>query len=432
MEKTHYKCWVKDAVHFINETIEKINQHQDKEKLQCINVGATQYLPDFKDIIDVDLVFLGHDAHEGKKPDDKFTSNYGIIKRFFKGNGKPQEWRNTGWRIWNNFESLYARVLNMLGYEELVDVVGNKKMVLSEKMLDKLVVTNAVLFNYIDKAEELNYLLGSVDKNIVNECMRLTARLIFDVIKPKLVICSSTNLVYAPLIAQYNKYFKKEVSPNIFQIEGRKRLRVGKCEIKHDDGTFTKVIGIPHTSYQSNLTKNVVDFILKENTIGEVGYVTKSSPSIGQNWICTNKYKQPTKEEVKEIFFEIITHLKSILGNPIESNDKTQRFKLNNDIAITITKSVKGYIGIRHTLFNNKRKYSNEEYPNTQKYTHILNQHGYNILPNNGCWIGTKFLKRYGYDKESIILNIKSEINEIVKHLNNEILDNSSNKTNRR
>lgn len=75
----------------------------------------------------------------------------------------------------------------MLGYEELVDVVGNKKMVLSEKMLDKLVVTNAVLFNYIDKAEELNYLLGSVDKNIVNECMQLTARLIFDVIKPKLV-----------------------------------------------------------------------------------------------------------------------------------------------------------------------------------------------------------------------------------------------------
>lgn len=74
---------MKDAVHFINETIEKINQHQDKEKLQCINVGATQYLPDFKDIIDVDLVFLGHDAHEGKKTDDKFTSNYGIIKRFF-------------------------------------------------------------------------------------------------------------------------------------------------------------------------------------------------------------------------------------------------------------------------------------------------------------------------------------------------------------
>lgn len=414
MKKENYEKWVKDAVHFINETIEKINQHQENEKLQCVNIGSTQYLPDFNDEIDVDLVFLGHDAHEGKKPDDKITSNDEIIERFFKGNGKPQEWRNKVWPIWNNFESLYARVLNMLGYEELVDDVGNKKMVLSEKMLDKLVVTNAVLFNYIDKAEELNYLLGSVDKTIVNECMQLTARLIFDVIKPKLVICSSTNLVYAPLIAQYNKYFKKEVNPNIFQIEGRKRLRVGKCEIKHDDGTFTKVIGIPHTSYKRNLTKEVVGFVLKENVIGVVGDVTSSSTTIGQDWISTNKYKQPSNEEVNEIFKNIINQLISILGKPFELNDKTQRFELNNEIAITITISEGGYIGIRHISFDNKRRYQNTEYPDTQKYTEILNQYDYNVLPKNGCWLGTKFFKRYGFDKKSITDNILSEIRKII------------------
>ena len=125
-------------------------------------------------------------------------------------------------------------------------------------------------------------------------------------------------------------------------------------------------------------------------------------------------YRQPSNEEVTEIFENITNQLISILGKPFELNENTQRFELNNEIAITITKTGKGYIGIRHISFDNKKKYSNEEYPNIQKYTDILNQYGFNVLPKNGCWIGTKFFKRYGYDKESITNNILSEIRKII------------------
>ena len=100
------------------------------------------------------------------------------------------------------------------------------------------------------------------------------------------------------------------------------------------------------------------------------------------------------------------------IQNNIKDN-KTSRYKLNEDLEITITITGGGYIGIRH--LNYKQKYSIFEYPNTDRYRQILEEFGYDMTQN--MWLGTKPFKKYCNDTENVIKSILDEIDKLQKSL---------------
>ncbi|MBE6319322.1 MAG: hypothetical protein E7081_10180 [Bacteroidales bacterium] len=237
---------------------------------------------------------------------------------------------------------------------------------------------------------------GALGYNLLCKSLPFTIDLIRK-LNPRILLCLSAKKIFGIEQSFEREYLTEDVL--IGQLEN------------------IQIIGTPHpsgrlTNAKREYIRNVINLAIKNShlCLKECAELIRNEISLNSDQSCI----QPSNEEVTEIFENITNQLISILGKPFELNDKTQRFELNNEIAITITKTGKGYIGIRHISFDNKKKYSNEEYPNIQKYTDILNQYGFNVLPKNGCWIGTKFFKRYGYDNDSTTNNILSEIKTII------------------
>ena len=237
MRKEDYDKWVEEAYEYIRKVYSQVS------KLDKVNVGSTQYIPKLDG--DIEFVFLGHDAHEGRGENDKLDITF-AKERFYKGNGDPRYWRKCPeWKIWNNIEAAFRK----LGFHEIME-----NDIISEEILNKTIVTNALLFNYSKAdAKKLN---ADLKPEIVNECMRLAGELIFKVIKPKMVICLSCPLVFEPLIKNYNPDLHYEV----FRLGTRKRVMRCVCD-------NVTVVGIPHTSYPVSLSAAafVRDSYLGEN-----------------------------------------------------------------------------------------------------------------------------------------------------------------------
>lgn len=240
MSEKEYKKWVDKAFQYILKVYDRVNQ------LENVNVGSTQYIPKIDG--DIEFVFLGHDAHEGRAPGVTLDIT-NAKNRFFTGNGNPRYWRKCPeWKIWNNIE----RALWNVGFTEIMD-----NNYISDEILNKTIVTNALLLTCGGYAEELNTRLK---KDIVNDCMKLTGKLIFEVIKPKIVICSSCPLVFEPLIKNYDA----DIRYDVFFPEGTNK-KVMRC--KYNDVT---VLGIPHTSYPVPLS---VAAFVRDSYLGkDIGY----------------------------------------------------------------------------------------------------------------------------------------------------------------
>ena len=126
-------------------------------------MGSTQYIPQIEEEIDIEFVFLGHDAHEGIADANEKMVITNAKERFYTGNGNPIYWRNRPeWKIWNNIENAFRNI----GFNEIMN-----NRYISEEILNNTIVTNALLFNYNNKAKELNDILKPC---IINECMSLS------------------------------------------------------------------------------------------------------------------------------------------------------------------------------------------------------------------------------------------------------------------
>lgn len=233
MRKDDYDKWVEEACQYIKDVSTQVSQ------MEKVNVGSTQYIPKLEG--DIEFVFLGHDAHEGRDEGTSLVINItDVNKRFYESNGDPRCWRNDSkWKIWRNIEKAFKNI----GFNEIME-----EGKISEDTLNKTIVTNALLFNYKDKAKELNAELNKLKLDIVNECMRLAGKLIFEVIKPKMVICSSCPLVFEPLINNYKKNHNADIPYEVFRLEGT-RKRVMRCVVDCGVDHSVTVLGIPHTSY---------------------------------------------------------------------------------------------------------------------------------------------------------------------------------------
>ena len=184
------------------------------------------------------------------------------------------------------------RALWRVGFAEIMD-----DKYISDEILKNTIVTNALFFTYANDSEKalakkLNTLLGP---DIVNECMKRTGELIFEVIKPKMVICSSCSMVFEPLIKNYNAGIKYEV----IRLEGTSR-RVMRCNYNG-----VTVLGIPHTSYPVPLPVAAFvrdSYLGKDNgyTMSNVSYASSINPMhlrakalkkmISKNWAVQSIY----------------------------------------------------------------------------------------------------------------------------------------------
>ena len=325
MSEEEYKKWVDKAFQYIEKVYDRVNQ------LANVNVGSTQYIPKIDG--DVELVFLGHDAHEGRGENDKLDIAF-AKERFYKGNGDPRYWRKCPeWKIWNNME----RALWRVGFTEIME-----NGLISEEILNKTIVTNALLFTYGGYAKELNTRLK---QDIVNDCMKLTGKLIFDVIKPRMVICSSCPLVFEPLIKNYNADIKYEV----FSLNGTSR-RVMRC--KHKDVT---VLGIPHTSYPVPLpvAAFVRDSYLGKDMGDTMSNVSYSSSINPMHLRAKELQKMISKNGAKQsIYYNVLYHeyySTKVDGKYVNSNDKIV-------IDLTPEEDKKRYVVLVFTRQNNEEK----------------------------------------------------------------------------
>ena len=285
-------------------------------------------------------------------------------KHLLEGNycqeeGNPSSWDNhKKWNYWSKLK----RCLSETNLSTIIDDES------------KVIITNASFFN-TPNANEIN-------EDLLKKTIPYTLELI-KITNPKHLVFLSGEKCFGRLSRLANLKFEyKHVCGRIYI--GRLNGRL--C------------IGIPHPAYKTNeelnLVASVIPYLFKLKNFEELDVelikkeCSKQIEDFNKRINSGQSCRQPSNEEVTEIFENITNQLISILGKPFELNENTQRFKLNNEIAITITKSGKGYIGIRHISFESKKKYPNELYPNTKLYTDILNQHDFNVLPNNECWIG--------------------------------------------
>lgn len=330
MRKEDYENWVEKAFQYIEDVYDRVN------KLEHVNVGSTQYIPKLEG--DIELVFLGHDAHEGRGVGEKLDIT-NAKERFYKGNGDPRCWRECPeWKIWNNME----RALQRVGFTEILD-----NDYISDEILKKTIVTNALFFTYANDnerglAKKLNTLLKP---DIVNECMKRTGELIFEVIKPKMVICSSCSMVFEPLIKNYNADIKYEV----FSLKGTSR-RVMRC--KHNGVT---VLGIPHTSYPVPLP--VAAFVSDSYLGKDIGYTMSNvsyASSINPMHLRAKELKKMIRKNGanQSIYYNVLYHeyyTSKVNGEYVESKD-------NIVIDLTPEEEKKQYVVLVFTRQNNEEK----------------------------------------------------------------------------
>lgn len=325
MSEEEYKKWVDEAFQYIEEVYDRVNQ------LKNVNVGSTQYIPKIDG--EIELVFLGHDAHEGRGENDKLDITF-AKERFYKGNGDPRYWRKCPeWKIWNNME----RALWRAGFTEIME-----NGLISEEILNKTIVTNALLFTCGGYAKELNTRLK---QDIVNDCMKLAGKLIFDVIKPRMVICSSCPLVFEPLIKNYHADIRYEV----IRLEGTSR-RVMRCNYNG-----VTVLGIPHTSYPVPLP---VAAFVRDSYLGkDVGYtmsnVSYASSINPMHLRAKELQKMISKNGAKQsIYYNVLYHeyySNRVDGNYVNSKD-------NFVVDLTPEEDKKQYVVLVFTRQNNKEK----------------------------------------------------------------------------
>lgn len=381
MSAEEYKKWVDKAFQYIEEVYDRVNQ------LENVNVGSTQYIPKIDG--EIELVFLGHDAHEGRGDGVKLDIT-NAKERFYKGNGDPRYWRKCPeWKIWNNME----RALWRVGFSEIM-----KKGLISDKILNKTIVTNALLFTYGGYAKELN---SRLKQDIVNDCMKLTGKLIFDIIKPRMVICSSCSMVFEPLIRNYDADIRYEV----FSLEGTKK-RVMKCV--YNDVT---VLGIPHTSYPVPLP--VAAFVRDSYLGNDIGYTISNIASQSNKLFVESK--TPIKPE-KLVNIMIEDSFKKLVRKELCEDGKS--YKISPNFIVRVTAVHNGLVTIRDCQFRNGLNYIKEPIHNQDAIIEHLEKKGYIVKsePERKTSLGNKPFRKYEEWKQGpqyVVLSILKEIDEL-------------------
>ena len=172
---------------------------------------------------DINIMFLGHDAHEADSTYIFENSNY---FRYRCNNGNDcWDKRDREWPIWKNLRDCF---INVYGDSSIMD------------NLEHLVFTNAIFFT----GDHITEVLDQIGTSVENRCMELTRDLIFDILQPKLLVCFSVGDVFDKLIGSIRKKegFREKIIVQKFKPYHIKHT----CAITQVDSTI--ILGIPHPS----------------------------------------------------------------------------------------------------------------------------------------------------------------------------------------
>lgn len=303
--------------------------------------------------------------------------------------GKPSSWDNhRKWKYW-------AGLRHYLSKTFLLNTIDDDS---------KIIITNASFFS-TKKANE-------IPEELLIETIPQTLNLI-KISNPKYLLFLSGKRCFERL---------SSISKLSELVNFEYRHICGNIYIGNLNGKFC--IGVPHPAYKTNEELNLVASVIPY-LINVKGYDDIDVKLINKE--CSKQieaYKERIINHKKtsgsidknQIVLQAISRLKTIFNENslLEKQEpKLYRFKLNDELILTITSKEQGYIGIRH--LNYKQKYSIFEYPKINRYRQILEEFGYDMTQD--IWLGTKSFKKYGNDTENVIKSIVDEIDKLQKSL---------------
>lgn len=373
-KREKYANWVKKVCDFISLIGPPLN----------LPVGAMQ--SNISEAIDndINIMFLGHDAHEVPKEGYKFEDGDYIQKRFKQGNPCWED-RNTKWAIWKNLRDYF---ISVYGESSLMDDTKH------------MVFTNAIFFT----GDNIKLVLDQIGTSVEWKCLDYTDELIFDILHPRILVCFSVSDVFDKLIKTINRKRGNKLTVHRFKPYNIKHI----CAITQCDGTV--ILGIPHPSGAHGIYSSLPAIVRIINDL------TKGDKI--ENIVATkNLFLYPQDKNHSGIpridKTNIVQQVISLI-NLEAYEEKNHRFKLNGKYGITITDKGKGYIAIRHIDYDTKG-YDNNQDKEVLKLKEILNGRNYNISVN--AWIGKKVFSQFGNNDNEIIEGICKEIKELKEEI---------------
>lgn len=372
--KKKYCDWVNKACAFVDQVGPQLNMPAASMQSNISLVLGN----------DINIMFLGHDAHEDK-PYFIFENSDYFRERCKTGNDC---WggRNKDWAIWKNLRNSFIKVF---GESTLMDD------------MEHLVFTNAIFFT----GDKINLVLEQIGTSVESKCMELTRELAFDILKPKLLVCFSVQDVFDKLIGS----IKKEDSNVKLIVKKFKPYHIKhNCAITQYNGIT--ILGIPHPSGAHGIFSSLPAIVRIIHDLSKGAKIENiiSTKDLFLDPQEVNNFKIPgiNKDNIAK---QVIA---SIDLEPYE--EKSNRYKLNDKYGITITRTQKGYIALRNTDFNKNKLNIPEK--DLIKMREELKERGYDI--NCKVWIGTKLFSKFGHTDSEIIENILKEI-DILKGIVN-------------
>ena len=209
-----YTEWIDKACEFVEKVGPTLN----------MPVGAMQSNISTALGNDLNIMFLGHDAHEADSTFQFENSDY-FRERCRTGNVCWKYRNEKDWAIWKNLRDCFLRVF---GEAIIMDDMNH------------LVFTNAIFFT----GDHITEVLDQIGTSVENRCMELTRDLIFDILQPKLLVCFSVNDVFEKLICSVRKKegFHEKIIVKKFKPYHIKHT----CAITKVDNII--ILGIPHPS----------------------------------------------------------------------------------------------------------------------------------------------------------------------------------------
>ena len=298
--------------------------------------------------------------------------------------GKPSSWDNhRKWKYW-------AGLRRCLSKTYLLNTIDED---------NKIIITNASFFS-TKKANEISA-----------ELLIETIPQTLDLIK----ISNPKHLLFLSGKSCFERLGSISESTDLVNFEYRHVY--GNIYIGNLNGKLC--IGIPHPAYKSNeelnLVASVISHLIKVKAYKDIDVELINKECSKQIEVykerIINHKKVTCSIDINEILQQVISRLKTeILDEKsiVEKQEpKLYRFKLNEDLILTITRNEGGYIAIRGEEINDYL---------INKYSKMLKDLGFR--PYKNVWLGRKYFKDFG---NNVVKDVVISIVEAVAKIKNDI-----------
>lgn len=312
--------------------------------------------------------------------------NHLLKGNYCQEKGKPSSWDNhRKWKYW-------AGLRHCLSKTYLLDTIDDD---------NKIIITNASFFS-TKKTNEIS-------EELLIETIPQTLNLI-KISSPKYLLFLSGKRCFERL---------NNVSKLSELINFEYRHVCGNIYIGNLNGKLC--IGIPHPAYKTkeelNLVASVIPYLINVKGYDDIDVelinkeCSKQIEAYRERII--NHKKTSGSIDKNQIVLQAISRLKTIFNeNSLVEKQEPElyRFKLNDELILTITSKEQGYIAIRGKEINDDL---------INKYSQMLKDLGFS--PYKNVWLGKKNFKAFGNSVEDVVNSIVDTVT-IIKNKNRDEL----------